>query len=184
MTIALTLLVTALQLKLALLGLPAEYKSTVDQMMPIVETAISTANAEIAKGERVVVVTPTVVQNTPVLPQPSFGSIITPMEDKSDIVITLVSQNSIDEVNNMPYGGWNYKVAVLDKDGKNIKDASITMTAQDNIYPEKTRNADAISATGMNDWTGSFGFVPTSKGSKQITFTSNGITKNIIVDVN
>lgn len=182
MTLALTLLVTALQLKLALLGLPAEYKSTVDQMMPIVETAISTANAEIAKGEQVVS-TPVVVQPTKVLPQPSFGSIIVPMEDKSDIVINLVSQNTVDAINSMPYGGWNYNVAVLDKDGKNIKDASITMTAQDNIYPDKTRKADAISTTGATDWTGSFSYVPTTTGVKTISFTSNGITKSITVDV-
>lgn len=53
----LTLLITALQLKVMLLGLPVEFQSQRDQIMPIVENAITFATNELAHPS---VVSPTV----------------------------------------------------------------------------------------------------------------------------
>jgi len=197
MTIALTLLVTALQLKLALLGLPVEYKSTVDQMMPMVETAISTANAEIAKGGQVVS-TPVVVQTTPVvvtttptpvvqpiISQPTFGS-VTPIKIMKEIIVKN-DKNEIVNTVTIPAGALsaflnvNYKV-----DGVSVLE-TITATTDENVSRVFNKNERTCSQSVMggpkDDCSINYLYRVTTPGPHSVTFTVGETTKTIEINV-
>jgi len=74
MQIAYLLLISALQLKMALLGLSSQYADFVNQNMPIVDSAISIAQSEINKP---IPVAPVVtVQTQPVVEVPTFGAVV------------------------------------------------------------------------------------------------------------
>jgi hypothetical protein len=121
MTTALTLLMTALQLKVALLGLPAEYQSTVERIMPVVENAISTANAEIAKGEQGVN-TPVVTEQ--ILPVVATRSIMDTMEDKT----ISISLSDAGDTN----GNKHYAIRISYKEnGVEKRDVPITVSTND-----------------------------------------------------
>lgn len=186
MQIAITLLMSAMQLLALVNGNPSLPQSFRDNAVIIANKAIAVAQDEIANANKTAeqpVILP-VVQPVAPLPfnQPTYGS-IQPMEDKSEIVVTLVSTSKPDAINSMPFGEYGYNVAVLNSEGKNIEMAEITFVGEDNVYPQKTRKADSISATGMKDWTGTFSYAPTSKGMKTLTFTSGTLTKTLTLDV-
>lgn len=141
-----------------------------------------------------------VVQNTtPVFgatpsPSPAPSPVPTPSPtptpapiDRSDILIKLTGPfNYGDSVNNTPYGNYTVRVSVLDSSGNYTRNELIVMDAPDNIYKntgDTEKYPNAISTNNGNDWFAGFSYVPTSLGSKTLTFTSGNLTKSITIEI-
>ncbi len=145
----------------------------------------------------------TAQNTTPVAaPQPTPAPQSTPAPepiDKSAVIITEKASGAITA--DMPHGSFSFWVGVLDSNGKNIQNASITMNAPGNMegangscapsaagYPGcndsgglYTRTANQQSTTNAGDWTGAFVYYPTTAGTKTVTFTSGNLSNSITV---
>jgi hypothetical protein len=157
----LTLLVTALQLKVLLLGLPVEFQSTKDQILPVVENAISYAQAGLAQLP---------ASPTPIgAPQPSQPLTST---------ITVATPVSIDGLQNeyTVYGGGcskiNFSLHVVYSDGSFGASDIMTMNGTTTPY----------SASQQKDRSLIFSYVPQSTlTDEMITFFSGDLRRSTII---
>lgn len=141
-------------------------------------TSINTAQAELNKPVQTVQVTQT-VQNTQVLQPSTFGSIISSMEIEANI--TDERQPSADN----PHGLFGITVRV--KEQGVYKKVAVTMSAQDQLpaldnSSNNVKVTDTQSSKNANDWSAVFLFVPTSAGSKNITFNYGETSKTITIN--
>ena len=184
MTTALTLLMTAMQLLTMVANTPnlsVEFKNNAIQ---IANQAIVVAQDEITKSNTIQIpqVTPQVtqtVQNTQVLQPSTFGSIISSMEIEANI--TDERQPSADN----PHGLFGITVRV--KEQGVYKKVAVTMSAQDQSPAldnpsNNVKVTDTQSSKNANDWSAVFLFVPTSVGSKNITFNYGETSKTLTIN--
>lgn len=157
MQVLLTLLMTALQLKLMVLGLPVEYQSTKDAVLPIVENAIMVAQTELAKISTVENVENTIASSTPV---------------------SIVGAKREYDV----FGGGcskiRFQLHVAYSDGsKGFSDRIIMIT------PDESQNA-IYSATMQGDRSLVFEYVPKSISTDEVvTFTAESLTFSTTIHV-
>lgn len=188
MTTALTLLMTAMQLLTMVANTPnlsVEFKNNAIQ---IANQAIVVAQDEITKSNTIQIpqITPQViqtvtqpVQNTQVLQPSTFGSIISSMEIEANI--TDERQPSADN----PHGLFGITVRV--KEQGVYKKVAVTMSAQDQLPAldnpsNNVKVTDTQSSKNANDWSAVFLFVPTSVGSKNITFNYGETSKTLTIN--
>lgn len=89
-----------------------------------------------------------------------------------------------DPINNVPYGEYHIKVSYIDELKRFVKGAQITVDAPDNVYPNpETRTTDTINSADSVEWFHTFSYVPKTTGAKTLTFTSNGLTKTVDLNV-
>ncbi len=180
MTLLLTLLVAALQLKIALLSpnIPVSFRDsatqTVDYVITQAEAQIN--NPDTATTTPVITQTFPQVDLTPILPveipqQPIFGSV--PM-DKSDITIQVIDSSPAS--NDMPFGRKELYVSVFDKDGNLAKNVEVKMDAPNNLM--KTIPEDLDQFTNLTGHA-NFNWIPSQQGTTTITFTSGNLVKTI-----
>lgn len=127
-----------------------------------------------------------------------------PMDEKSEMIVSLYSQGKPDPLpgNNVPFGTWAYKVSVLDAEGKHIKGAEVTMTPgefgfvgnskdQFDHASSTTKKTNAVSGWVetpekkyiTDDWYLTFVVTPQEKGEMILVFTSGKFTKEVKLDV-
>lgn len=140
--------------------------------------SINTAQAELSKPIQIVQVTQP-VQNTQVLQPSTFGSIISSMEIEANI--TDERQPSADN----PHGLFGITVRV--KEQGVYKKVAVTMSAQDQLPAldnpsNNVKVTDTQSSKNANDWSAVFLFVPTSVGSKNITFNYGETSKTLTIN--
>lgn len=157
----LTLLVTALQLKVLLLGLPVEFQSTKDQILPVVENAISYAQTGLAQ--------------LPLSPAP-----IAPPQPSQALASTVAVATpvSIEGVQNeySVYGGGcskiNFSLHVLYSDGSFGASDIMTMNGTTTSY----------SASQQKDRSLIFSYVPqTTLADEVVTFFSGDLTRSVMI---
>ncbi len=201
MTQALILLISAMQLLTLVSGNPQLPQSFKDNVILIANRAISVAQEEI-NNQQQIVPTPTpvqvqeqVVQATPqpviiYTPPPVVGGAnptpppMPPEVDKSDLIITQTKSSPRDATNGMPFGAYSFTFSLLDKYGKYIPHAKITLSAPDNLYGNSVvGDANGESGRDTSDWSGAFQYVPTKAGVKTLTFSGGGKTKTIEIIV-
>jgi len=139
---------------------------------------------------------------TPTPTPPQNGSIAPVAEapvDKSEIVV-LTTKSLPDPAGGMIYGAFNFKITVLNKDGKSAFGTPVKVSfPSDAIYPRnenKTPEEDLKDNSNINKtlngkasdeaehWYTSFQYIPATTGTKTITFTSGNLTKSVTVEVN
>ena len=101
--------------------------------------------------------------------------------DQSDLTVEdLGKVGNADPINGIPHGTWFIKASVLDAEGKNVRNATITLTT--GIYVDE-RKTDSISTLNGEDYHRIFSFDPPEAGSYTLTFTSGAHTKQITIQV-
>ena len=185
MSIALGLLVSAMQLLAIVATTPNISEDFRNQATTVANYAIQVAQTEIAAQSQpanTVVLQPINNPQTtnPQQTQPTFGAIIQPM-DKSDLVIENVGKvGQADPTNGIPFGTWFIKATVLDAEGKHTQNAEISMTTNGVI---DTRKSDTISTLHGEDYHRVFSYTPTKGGAQTLTFKFGDKTKQITLDV-
>lgn len=135
---------------------------------PVQTVAVQPAPITLTFGSIAPVQNPT-VNNAPLTVAPVVQSVVM---DKSDIVIVEARQRPADPKGNQPFGSVLFILKVLNADGNDTsKTAKVIMQAPDNIYGESVQN--------VNTNSGNLFYVPTTGGTKTVTFTSGTITKTI-----
>src|SRR3990167_6219750 len=120
---SITTLVLTIQFFIHLLsayGLPEPMKNYATQL-----AASAIEEVQLSQGTECVSTTqsPTVINL-----QNNIGTMTQPIqENKSDIVVTLISKTHADPLGNIPYGEYNFIVNVLDSDGSYLQKAVVQM---------------------------------------------------------
>lgn len=192
MTIAINLLISAMTLLTMIQQNPNLPQSFKDSAVSIANQAIVVAQDEIAKANQTAI-NPVVINTvTPVqtVQQPTFGGIITAMEtpvDKSEIIAEQIGYSK--DADTPYFGDYSFKVSVLNAKGEYINKAEVTMSAPEDFYKSVgqenskrlTENQNGNPADGK--WYTTFGYIPMTKGTKNVVFTSGSLSKTITINV-
>ena len=129
---------------------------------------------------------------------------LVPEGDKSEIFVEfskIVDRNycSIPDMPCTPYGEYEFKICVLDKSGKSIKDVVVKMGAPDNdvLIDSQNKEKEIYNTLFWADtwrleshehadgklWGVAFRYRPQTSGTKTIIFTSGNLSKSITIDV-
>ena len=123
-------------------------------------------------------------QNTTPAPVPV---IIPPIpNDNSDIMVKVIPPNYNGETFSVSIDGkfysdpYNFQVSVLDRAGSYIRNAVVKMSMGGVDITEQSTNG----LSGRDEkWIAGFQYKPTNSGSKTVSFTANGMTKSVQIDV-
>ena len=97
--------------------------------------------------------------------------------DHSDMVVTLNSSETATQ-NGSPFGEWVYKVVLHDKKGNIVSGANVHLDApNDNINPWFDETLNRASENAL------FSYIPTTAGTKTLTFTSGSLSKTVTIVV-
>ena len=208
MTQLLTLLIVATQLLTQVQtnpNLPQSFRTYAEQ---IAITAITLAQAELAKlNLPQATTTPPAPQETPVVPPIVLGAVppITNNEpqmpapiDKSEIKVTHQVSHKFN-ADTKPRWEITYNVEVFDSEGKHVQGAPVAMRGTDMSFSRNTninnleeeikvhgdlnkktlnQNRDKIKGD-LEDWHANFTYMTEVPGPKDITFTSGNLTKTV-----
>lgn len=176
--------IDAMQKEVAKSSNPAQFKSFSDVLRSQLDFTTK-ALAALLNNEQPV---------APVVSQPIFsgnsgnGTVNTmPEEDKSELKVTLLSRGTPENIG-FPFGSYNYAVSVLGQDGKYRNDVTIHMdSTTDDIYFGKEqymdRTPNGVTSSDLKDYYATFSYIPTTAGTKTITFTAGSLSKSITVEV-
>lgn len=135
----------------------------------------------------------------------NVGGIINQMQDELKVTQSYTPKNNM---NQRKYGVYSFKVEIV-KGGKSVRgtnppeiggyveDTLITMTLNpdDSSYYDVDTRTDpptklpyqkyphGVTTPTSNDWNAGFAYAPTTAGKKIVTFTAQGLTKEITFDV-
>jgi hypothetical protein len=106
-----------------------------------------------------------------------------PEQGGNKITLTLVAKAKVDNINNMPFGSFIYRVSTKDANGK-----SVPNVVYDVIYPEDAILKQPKVITNAVDGTtgehyGSVEYIPTTKGVKTLTVKGSNVETSVTVDV-
>lgn len=126
----------------------------------------------------------TIVNNT--TPAPVQEAVVAPVVDKSEILVSIgkIVRDSINS--EQPYGEFPVDVSVLNPDGTYSRNAPVTflkpsddanygnvhIVDNDRINSCQSSAKDSICSVA-------YGYIPTTPGTKELTFTSGGLTKTV-----
>lgn len=191
MTIAINLLISAMTLLTMIQQNPNLPQSFRDSAVNIANQAIVVAQNEIANQNKTVT-NPVIIDTVaPVqtIQQPTFSGIMTPMEtpiDKSGITAELMKIYKDSET---PYfGQYIFKVSVLNEKGEYVNNAEVAMSAPEDYFQTVGQNKETKFTNDRknNDdknWYLTFGYVPMTQGTKNVTFTSGNLSTTITINV-
>lgn len=106
------------------------------------------------------------------------------MEDKSAVTAVLVQTVPKDTVNSLKYGSFIIQVRVLDENGFTVNGAPVTMSISNNLAGDSIDKViDTLETPKSTDYYTSFEYIPTTKGTKTLTFTSGELTTDLEIVV-
>lgn len=181
-----TVLTPQEQYNQALMQLITLLQAQVAELVTQLQTQLAQQTILTTKIDTIVQNTTPVVTPTP-SPTPTFGSVVSPSINSIDLsamTVSLIATSS--PRSNAPYGTFSFKIIVLDKNGKNVKDATVNWNVTDNRYTDqdsmvkKTSNSSGIT---LDNYWAEFWYIPTTSGSKTITFTSGNLSTSTTIEV-
>ncbi len=157
---------------------------------------VASINQCSATNPTIIVPKQTTNTQTPTNNDPQLGAV---EQDQSDLIVKFTGKNKVDAVNNMPFGGFSFRVHVKDSEGNYVKNAPISVeypndavySRNENLTPEEDKatngnlhkKTNGQSGPRTGDWSASFEYVPSEEGyeTKTIRFTSGDMTKEFTV---
>lgn len=173
-----------------------------DDLKTLLATLITKQQAQVdaqvtqaAQTQQQIQVLGAIAQNT--TPAPVVAPVVapTPVPASIKIVIDSMSEPDPDHFNNsFPHGQIAFKAIVLDQFGKSMKNQTVKMTnPSDNLFVLANPNVDEFeqqttshTSHGLltTEWlTGGVSYIPSTGGTKTITFTSGNLSTTTTIEV-
>lgn len=105
--------------------------------------------------------------------------------DKSAIVVKIEEASNSSKTTETPYGEYPITVSVLNSKGAYSTDASVTFARPSDDMNVVWNQANTKNINGVNNgvWSVPFTYIPSTPGTKTLTFTSGSLTKTVTVEV-